>query len=197
MRRRLFNLLTGMSVVLCVAVVVLWVRSYRDGGSMFPCRPSPADTYFHSLRGVLHLRVCDRTQPRPFPPPSLNFAVHRPIEGETELRADPLREHLFFEYGFVQVLAVLATVDGAGGSPHETYLVPFWSVSIAHRHALLLTAALPLCWLVRLAWGQRRERDRIRRGLCPACGYDLRASPGRCPECGTEAEPRPAEGTAA
>jgi hypothetical protein len=36
-----------------------------------------------------------------------------------------------------------------------------------------------------ILWRQRRARRRLKRGLCPACGYDLRgAAHERCPECG-------------
>ena len=54
--------------------------------------------------------------------------------------------------------------------------VPCWAVVVS-------TGVLPGLW-VRQWRIRRRKRWREARGLCPGCGYDLRATPGRCPECG-------------
>jgi hypothetical protein len=54
--------------------------------------------------------------------------------------------------------------------------VPHW--------ALVLALCLCSTWIGRA--GHRRHPPQ---GLCPGCGYDLRATPGRCPECGLKRPP--------
>jgi hypothetical protein len=57
---------------------------------------------------------------------------------------------------------------------------------------LWLWLALAFPWPISWVLYRLRLRGRNRLGLCPACGYDLRASSGRCPECGAEIAARPA-----
>jgi hypothetical protein len=48
-----------------------------------------------------------------------------------------------------------------------------------------LFSLLPILWLMVAAYGHHHRKHRRPPGSCPACGYDLHASPTRCPECGT------------
>ena len=54
--------------------------------------------------------------------------------------------------------------------------VPLWAVDSAL--GLLIAASF-----INFRRAARRAQRRLR-NECPACGYDLRATPGRCPECG-------------
>jgi hypothetical protein len=50
--------------------------------------------------------------------------------------------------------------------------------------AIVITAGLFATSLA-LSRKETRAEARMNMGLCPKCGYDLRASNDRCPECGT------------
>ena len=60
------------------------------------------------------------------------------------------------------------------GAPNAPVAAAGWVV-----YAGLFVAAY------RWVHGRRVRAMRRALGLCPRCGYDLRATPGRCPECGT------------
>jgi hypothetical protein len=57
----------------------------------------------------------------------------------------------------------------------EEWRIPYWK--------LLLLFASPAAIPTHRQF--RRLLSESRAGLCPKCGYDLRATPDRCPECGS------------
>ena len=60
-------------------------------------------------------------------------------------------------------------------------LAPLWFVVLA-------LSALPAYSLVRVI-RSKGHGARLAQNLCVTCGYDLRATPDRCPECGAAAQP--------
>jgi hypothetical protein len=66
-----------------------------------------------------------------------------------------------------------------------TQATPTRIVSISLAIPFILS--LPLSWIGFRLWKRPSLQDRRRRdGLCPTCGYDVRASPNQCPECGVK-----------
>jgi hypothetical protein len=109
MRRKLFTLAAGVSAVLCVLLIVVWIWKAIDRRTQLTLFDLPEFAYTGPF------------QPNPIP-------------------AEPP--------------------------------IP-WLALVA------VTALLPTVWVL-----VARPRRAWRHGLCPACGYDLRATPDRCPECG-------------
>ncbi len=70
--------------------------------------------------------------------------------------------------------------DGVYSRTAYVVFLPSWL-------ATSLLGGYPVFVLVERRRLQSSKRRR-KRGLCVACGYDLRGSPERCPECGTEIE---------
>jgi hypothetical protein len=165
--RILLNAATAGSLLLCVATVVLWVLSYSREDALADCQPT-------TERGVISTRGCLLFYDEAaigsyrFPTP-IGWAHVSALTPATDI-ADyaPSNTTRFATLAGFGVLA-----GDTGRYTVTARIVPYWFVVLA-------AAVLPLAWL-----RTRRQRRRSPSGLCPSCGYDLRATPERCPECGT------------
>ena len=175
---RLLTLCSAMSLLLCVAVCVLWVRSYWTRDLILFGRAGGEGHLVQSLLGRVHWMT--------------DFGFHSGGLGQFVHQADALSPQAIWNGGTSGYPAsvrwhfglVWQTYDayhadfrlGISGfiTHHRLVVIPYWALGIPF-------ALAPLGWAV--SWFRRRWR--FGAGLCPSCGYDLRATPGRCPECGT------------
>ena len=207
MRRRLLNLLTILSLLLCVAVAGLWVRgtlcfdewwwtdvkatgydqptgteemshfSFAHGDGVMAVQWGRSHRAGTARRGYDGRRGWDRRD-----------SSKHPLDLHLLYHAD----HQFAGFGWTDRRHSRGslTAPGVPADPDQGYVVERYRIAKAPLwFPLLLTAAVPASRGARFM--TRLVRRRARDGCCPSCGYDLRATPGRCPECGREPAPLP------
>jgi hypothetical protein len=178
-KRRLLNYLTALSLVLCVAVIGLWVHS-RSTATRLARLHGHVDRSLTSDSGRIVLITGWSADDVPSPLWRLHTA--RPgYWGGSHLRAEAGL------LGFGWADAVYS--DSRGTVRQHQYWLPYWSLACVTAAMPLARATRRLAAAARSRLTRRRER---RRGLCRTCAYDLRATPDRCPECGTIASTQPA-----
>jgi hypothetical protein len=174
MKRWLFIFVSATSLLLCILTVVLWVRSYR--ASDFVWSPDGANVlHIVTGRGDMLLQWVSNKPRSAWGRGGWGHARNPPqdiVSGNWRFwtQSQPRKLLWLITWG--------RAIYGRGGSSGSGFSVmfPYWLVTV-------LTLAAPAT-----ALGKRfASRRKHRAGLCPICGYDLRATPERCPECGTGA----------
>ena len=159
--RILLHAATVLSLVLCVATMAAWVRSYRVPFGIGWSQSNPLrHMRIVTFRGGLLAEI--------FTPVGIvdGWDLTAPVAADWDSHGT-----FFNRLGFV--------FDQVQNNEYvlRQLACPYWFIA-------LLTAILPAARLV--AWRRRARRLRMRPGLCQHCGYDCRATPDRCPECGRE-----------
>ena len=178
-RRKLFTLAAGASAVLCVAVCVLWVRSYNAGDVLALANAADGDRrtvasergrvrFIRSAQRLMTIVHADGSE-------SPNQVVTPP----TAWYVAPTTES---QWLFPGVVRRETQTNPSSGWQRAG---PQWAgreIELSYVLPATLLALTPVTWVWRRAGHRRCLRRRA--GLCPACSYDLRATPDRCPECG-------------
>jgi hypothetical protein len=188
----MFNGLTVLSLVLCLATVALWVRSYYvgdgyrrlEGSHVIGLRSANGVISFHatpitasSPRGELRRIRYWRSKPYNDRPDSTDL-LSTLDPGLRSARSVPGIAWRFTDGGYGP--APIIVFDGGTSADHANYHA-HRDIYLSHWLAVSLFVLLPATWLVPVAC-----RRRFPPGHCEECGYALKGNvSGVCPECGT------------
>jgi hypothetical protein len=174
--RHLGRLICAGSLLLFLAVCVLWIRSHFVTDRIRLRSASGARAFYSRQGNVVFYMLRADWSKQPASALGLDYQRDEPGPASNELS---VRHFLCCDSGASEVFwqhGSFAWWDRhrSDGVLYLMAVAPFWSLAVA----LVILPAV---------WGGLRIRGRFakgRAGLCRDCGYDLRATPLRCPECG-------------
>jgi hypothetical protein len=180
LKRRLFNVMAGMSLLLCVTTAILWATGSHPHSHInsLPHRwgwmvAIQRTGYAQLLIETFHFYPTPIVGPlngsgRAYSPAALAWL--------TQHGAYSNIEHLGFGIGSMPE-------DNINANGHVFIDGFSWWINIPSYALIMAFAVLPFMVWIRYRQTQKSAQVAAR-GLCTSCGYDLRATPDRCPECG-------------
>jgi hypothetical protein len=162
---------TAVSLLLCAASGVLWVRSYREIDRVLwePAAKIYRCYICDSGHGVLVLQWS--AEQRPAETTRFGHLALPATRGYGQFFREKIDKQTWNGFAWRSTYAR----DPNGGLDSSSFVL------------VLPQGFILLCFAVLPSLVVYRKTRRIRRvpGRCAQCGYDLCATPDRCPECGT------------
>ena len=165
MRRFVFTIAAAISLILCLTTVGLrayllrqqFIVHWYSGQHRFTIYPSPR---------VLFLDI--------------DAGTRTPRGG---FRAPP---GTHWDTAWANPIHQLPLGIAYGKSPaSDPTAAPYFGLVAPWVDLLILTAILPVAWMINWLWRRHRRRRAARLLLCTSCGYNLTGNTsGVCPECG-------------
>ena len=173
--------MSALSLLLCVATVALWARSYW-WGDQIGWQTARRGSDVISSRGQISLLVTTLDQNNPsLPRSNPRYFESRQDSLQGTISYQPYRPNLYLSFaGFF----IARAIHSSPPNPARLAGATEWGFGVPHWFLCTFTAACPASWYVSNQM-QRRRTLRLHETLCLRCGYDMRATPERCPECGT------------
>jgi hypothetical protein len=175
LRRIIINGLRVLSLLLCVGMVGLWVRSYWVA-DIVQVNRGRGCSGAEAMRGGVFFFKLSISENRwgefetAFEP-GASYVRHQPMDPDRDVGRD-----VDVAWSFLGLRYFVSNVAIQKDISLRAQIVPIWLI-------VLPLAIFGLWGGLRIAADRRRQKRR-RQGLCPVCGYDLRATQERCPECG-------------
>jgi hypothetical protein len=173
-KRILRRFLLSLSLVLLLASLAAWIRSYFVCDQLVWTSKTPVTLAMSYEKGRIDF-VRGTFEPSVFVETKGPRAVEKPKAGWEVIHVNPYESHAWQVAPPEHEMHLLGAKYRSGNilfAYIQNISLPLWML-------VVVFGVWPTVWLVQ----QRRRR---RSGYCQGCGYDIRATPQRCPECGRE-----------